>query len=168
MAISEMYAIWLLPTQHDMTYLINKIDNICQEYGTSRFVPHITIYGVVDTDLTILEECVKYAIYEITPFKVRKKDLQHSDNLWKAIYLDIESNHNLDNIYEKLSQKLSQYSNYQFTPHISLIYKKLDICERQKIIKETEIKNEFTIDKIAILEFSENVNEWRILSSFTF
>lgn len=162
-----MYVIWLLPKQDDEAYLTDKIEYLCQRYDAPKFVPHITVYGILDADLTILEESVNYAIQKISPFIVRKIDLRQSDNVWKSIYIEIESNQNLDSIYGRLKQRLSHYCDCQFAPHISLIYRKLDTLEKLKIISEIEIKNEFVIDKIAILEFSENVKEWKIPKSIS-
>ena len=64
------------------------------------------------------------------------------------------------------AQKLDQYTNYEFLPHISLIYKKIAKSEKVKIIDGLDIKNEFVMDRVAIQQYSENVNEWKIIRYF--
>ena len=44
----------------------------------------------------------------------------------------------------------------------------MPVIEKRKIIDNLKIKKEFTIDKIAIQKYSDNVNEWKIVKEFSF
>ena len=55
-----------------------------------------------------------------------------------------------------------------FSPHISLSYGKLTKLEKSKIIKNLRIKNKINLNRIAILKFSKNVNEWELVRTFGF
>ncbi len=160
-----MFAIWLLPIKEDVEYLKKIIKNLSQKYNSPEFLPHITIYGLVNIKMELLNKVINYSITNLKPFKVRKMSLGHSDNLWKTLFIKIKPNKALLLINRRLTNRLSRYADYNFTPHISLIYKNMSAGERIKIINTIKMKDEFTLDKIAILEFSEDVSEWSILKS---
>lgn len=141
----ETYSVVLLFRQKDNVFLYKIIENLAKKYGTPTFLPHITIYTVVDTPLSMIKEAVKESIKNMSSFTVKGSKLNHSDNVWKTVFVEIELNPKLSLINKILSQRLSKYTSYDFQPHISLIYKRLSKSERKNIIKETSINREFTI-----------------------
>ena len=161
-----MYAVWLLLEEQDSEYINRIIKNLSQRYGVTEFPCHITVYGLVNAELEVVEEAVKTSISNLKPFIVRKSGIEYSDDIWKSLFINIELTAELRLINKKLTQKLVHYDKYEFLPHISLIYKKMAEYEKRKIIDAMKIKNEFAIDKIAILEFSENIQDWKIIRSF--
>ena len=54
---------------------------------------------------------------------------------------------------------------YQFDPHISLIYKKLDETKRKSMLTKLDMKKAFVIDKISIVETSGSVQSWETVYS---
>jgi len=163
-----MFAIWLLPDTNDTKYLSRIITNLSRKFNSPTFLPHVTIYGLVDAHLSIIEDAITNAISNLNSFTVKKLEINYSDNIWKTIFINIVTNQELESINEKLAQKLDQYANYEFLPHISLMYKKIAKSEKAKIIDGLHIKNEFLMDRIAIQQYSENVNEWKNIRYFKF
>ncbi len=163
-----MYAVWLLPKEDDSKYLSHIIEKLSKKYKAPQFQPHITVYGVIDTSLSIIEKAVKDSVVGLTEFKVKKKSLHYSDNIWKSLYINLDYNTQLDKINNLLTAKLSQYGNYDFEPHISLIYKKMDNDEKLKIIGELDIKNEFIINALTIIQYADDVSMWKSVRIFTF
>lgn len=161
-----MFAIWLLPDTNDTEYLSRIITNLSHKFNSPTFLPHITIYGLVDAHLSVVEDAVTNAISNLNSFTVKKSGINYLDDIWKTIFINIFPNQELESINEKLAQKLGQYANYEFLPHISLMYKKLAESEKVKIIDDLDIKNEFAMDRVAIQQYSENVNEWKIIRYF--
>jgi len=162
-----MFTVWLLLQKKDSKFISMIIKKLSQKYNSPEFLPHITIYGSVDSRQAI-EEAVKISIEDLKPFKVRTIGIDYSNDVWKTIFINIELNHELNLINKKISRNLNPYSAYQFVPHISLIYKKIPVIEKRKIIDNIKIKKKFTIDKIAIQKYSDNVNEWKIVKEFSF
>lgn len=160
-----MFAVWLLPMNEDMEYLKKIVKNLSLEYDSPEFYPHVTVYGLVNTGMELINNAINYSITDLKPFKIRKLSLAHSNNLWRTVFIKIKTNKELLLINRRLSDRLYQYAEYNFAPHISLIYKNMSRSERIKIIKTMKIKDEFTLDKIAILKFSRSINEWLILKS---
>lgn len=163
-----MFAIWLLPTKNDTKYLSSIITNLSRKFNSPTFLPHITIYGLVDAPLSIIEDAITTAISNLSSFTVKKSEINYSDNIWKTIFINIVPNQELKSINEKLAQKLDQYTNYEFLPHISLMYKKIARSEKVKVIDNLHIKNEFLMDRIAIQQYSDNVHEWKNVRYFKF
>lgn len=62
----------------------------------------------------------------------------------------------------RLNEKLKNIKDYQFNPHVSLIYKK-EMTEKSKIeeVKNLEIKESFTINRIEIWDM--NIPNWKKL-----
>jgi len=56
---------------------------------------------------------------------------------------------------------------YQFDPHISLIYKKLDAKKRKSILTKLDMKKAFIIDKISIVRTSGSVESWETVYNKT-
>ncbi|MFB5629281.1 MAG: hydrolase, partial [Nitrosarchaeum sp.] len=66
-----------------------------------------------------------------------------------------------------LKKHFEKILKYQFNPHISLIYKILSSEEKNKIINELKIKNEFRVDKLAIQKFSPDIEKWEIVKEYS-
>ncbi len=54
---------------------------------------------------------------------------------------------------------------YQFDPHISSIYKKLDETKRKSILTKLDMKKAFVLDKISIVLTSGLVESWETVYS---
>jgi len=161
-----LFAVWLTPNDEDTDYLSSIIKNLSEKYDAPEFFPHITLYGLVDVALSIVEDAVRYSIENLSPFLVKNSSISYSDNFWKSIFINIELNHQLKVINSRLAQRLSKYSVYEFIPHISLIYKIIDTSKKIKIINKLKLKPELTINKIGIQKFSENIHDWKIVRYF--
>jgi len=91
----KMFAIWLLPDEKDTKYLEKIIDNSSLEFDSPKFIPHITVFGLVDTEFTIVEKTVMKSIDKIKPFTVHKITIDQSENVWKSVFVDIKKIENL-------------------------------------------------------------------------
>ena len=163
-----MFAVWALPRSQDFDYLVRIIKKLSKKYDFPFFSPHVTLYGLVDIDFRDLENIIVDSIIDIEPFTVKKEKITFSNNFWKSLFILIKQNKELDSIDSKLANKLERFSSYEFIPHFSLIYKNLEKDEKIKIIENLDIKNEFLIDKIGILEFSKDIHKWKIAKKFNF
>ena len=161
-----MFVIWLLPNKEDSKYLSNIIEILSQKYDFPKFFPHITAYGYVNFELPIIRDVIKKSIDGLEPFTVVRSDLKYSDNIWQTIYFDLKPNSFLSRIYKIIDNYLGKNESFSFYPHFSLIYKNMNDSEKQQIIAELILKNEFVIDIIAIMKFSNNIEEWKIIETY--
>ena len=161
-----MYAIWLTFSKNDRDFLKSVIDKISEKYNAPKFEPHITIYGLLNSKMSLIDSVIKEVSQNSNSFLVKKSEILQSDVLWKTVYIELEMNQQLKIIHNSLKKYFEKILKYEFSPHISLIYKILPIEEKIKIINELNIKNEFRVDKIVIQEFSPDIEKWEIIKKY--
>jgi len=161
-----MYAIWLTFSENDKKYLKKIITNIAKKYDAPEFEPHITIYGLIDIEIKLIKKIIKKISKNNKLFISKKTKILQSKNLWKTIYIELENQKEFEIIFKKLKKDFKQIEQYNFNPHISLAYKILPTSEKIKIISQLDIKKEFEIKEIAILEFFPQIEKWKIIEKY--
>jgi 2'-5' RNA ligase len=161
-----MHAIWLTFSKSDRDYLKNVIDVISEKYDAPKFEPHITVYGLIDSKLSLIDDVVNEVAQNSNSFLVKKSEILQSEILWKAVYIELEMNQKLELVHKNLKKHFEKILKYEFNPHVSLIYKILPTEEKIKIINELDIEKEFIVNKIAIQEFFPNIEKWKIIKEY--
>lgn len=162
-----MHAIWLTFSKSDRKYLKNIIDEISEKYHAPKFEPHITVYGLIDSEINQIDKIAK-VISNQNSFLVKKSEILQSEELWKTVFIELKINQQLESIHKNLKKYFEKFLKYEFNPHISLIYKILPIDERIKIINELKIKNEFQVSKLAVQKFFPDIEKWEIVKEYDF
>ena len=157
------YAIWLLFEKEDSKYISEKIQELSKNYHSPIFLPHITVYGLIKLNLDEIHKCVKKSVFNVKQFSVYKKSINHSEEFWKSVFVTLKDNTKLVSISERLTNDLKKFSDYKFEPHISLLYKDLSNSERKKLVNQIKIRDRFLINKIAILKYSNKIENWEIV-----
>lgn len=163
-----MFAIWFLFDKNDNDYLHHIIQDLSRQYKSTVFLPHITAYGLAEIPLDAIYKVVFKSIEDVKPFFVEKIRINYSDDLWKTLFIEIKQNEYLNKINKKLTNELSKFSKFEFLPHVSLIYKKMNEKEKEHLANNLDIKDSFLISKIGILDFSENITDWKIVREYNF
>lgn len=156
-----MYSVWAEPVEKDAKYLLQIINNLGKKYDSPIFCPHITVYSKIragSAAKSAIRNCGK-----MKKFTVKTTDLAFSDDLWKTVFVNVEKNQELRQIHNTIKKAVPPSTKYEFHPHVSLIYKKMDISEKQAIIGSLKIKQKFTFDKIAVIASSNDVKKWKVL-----
>ena len=161
-----MHAIWLTFSKNDRDYLKKIIDGLAKKYQAPKFEPHITVYGLIASKISLIDNIVKEASLNCNSCIVKKSKILQSEELWKTAYIELEMNKQLEIIYENLEKHFAKIVKYEFRPHISLIYKILSFEEKIKIINELDIKKEFTINKLVIQKFFPDIEKWEIIKKY--
>ncbi|MSV33175.1 MAG: hydrolase [Nitrosarchaeum sp.] len=161
-----MHAIWLTFSKNDRGYLKKIIDELSEKYHAPKFEPHITVYGLIDSEMSLIESIAKEAMLNCNSFLVEKAKVLQSEELWKTVYVELKINNQLELIYKNLKKHFEKIAKYEFNPHISLIYKILPIEEKIKIINELDIKNEFIVNKLVVQKFFSDVEKWKIVKEY--
>lgn len=161
-----MYAIWLLFSDNDTSYLEKIITNLNLKYNLPKFIPHITIFGLMNLEKEKISEIIEKNLPEFTSFTVNTSKINYSDDKWRSIFIEIQKNVEITLINNKFNYEFKIFEEKNFFPHISLMYNFMNNIEKLKIIKNAKIKKEFIIDKIAILKFSEEIVNWEIVKEF--
>ena len=155
-----MYSIWAVPTTKDARYLLQIICKLGKKYDTPTFYPHITVFSGIRSS-SVAKTAIKNCT-DIKKFTVNTMDVAFSNNLWKTVFINVEKNQKLKQIHNIIKKNTSN-SKYEFNPHISLIYKKLDDSKKQEIIDSLKIKRKLTFDKITIIASYKDVKKWKVV-----
>jgi len=161
-----MYAVLFLFEKNDEKYLSEIISKLSNQYGTPIFTPHVTVYGLVDASLEVLDKIVLESIQGTKSFNIKKNTILFSEDLGKTLFIDFHSNASMIKVNKYLTKHLIRFEKYEFKPHASLIYKKMSQEEKQKLANTLEIKNSFKITGIVIQEFPERVEDWKVVRKY--
>tara|TARA_B100001013_G_C24561311_1_gene422601 strand:- start:339 stop:830 length:492 start_codon:yes stop_codon:yes gene_type:complete len=158
----EIFSIWLIPSDIDGGNISKSIQSLSKKYLAPIFKPHCTIISPI-TNLNKAQIIIDQL--DQKEFQVNVESIDESDDIWKTVFLKLVNNSTLKKINALFNQAFPQI--YQFDPHISLIYKKLDAKKRKSIITKLDMKKVFVIDKISIVQTSGSVGSWETVYSKT-
>ena len=99
-----MHAIWLTFSKSDREYLKNIIDKISEKYHAPKFEPHITIYGLIDSEISQIDKIAKEVVLNQNSFLVKKSEILQSEELWKTVFIELKINQQLESIYKNLKK----------------------------------------------------------------
>ena len=163
-----MFAVWYLFDKDNEDYLFEIITNLAKKYDAPSFIPHITAYGLLNIDLKTLDDKILETIQKIKSFSVETNTINFSDDFWKTLFVEILPNKHLVKINNNLTKNLSQFSKYEFLPHISLLYKNMEKNQKQFLAESLVMKKNFKIIGMGIQQFSENIKEWKLVRRYSF
>jgi len=145
-----------MPSKTDLAYLSTIIQSLGRKYDATKFEPHCTLFSSISD----LKSSIKVIdTFGSQSFQVKSVCLNQSDVIWKTVFIELEMNDEL----ELLNQKFSDISvlDYEFNPHISLIYQSISSKKRQVIVDNLDLKKYYKMDGIAIMDTNESVEEWK-------
>jgi len=161
-----MYAIWFVLEKNDTEYFANIIDTLSAKYNAQPFKPHITAYGLVDVPLEELDKIVAKSIQGEKQFVIEKNNVSYSDVFWKTLFVEFQPNVQLERINKKLTESLESFTQYEFIPHVSLIYKKMNESEQKKLANSIQIKEKFQVTAMWIQQFHDDIDKWKIVRKY--
>ena len=163
-----MFAVWYLFDKDDEDYLFKIINDLAEKYDAPSFIPHITAYGLLNIDLKTLDDEILETIQKIKSFSVETNTINFSDDFWKTLFVEILPSKHLVKINNNLTKNLSQFSKYEFLPHISLLYNNMEKNQKQSLAESLDLKKFFKIKGLGIQEFSQNIDKWKLVKSHYF
>ena len=155
-----MISIWLTPAKEDAAYLQNIINELTSVYRAPVFSPHMTLLSPVDLNVNELGSVLTNVAQEITPLFVTMSSLNHTNNIWKTVFIEMEESLELVHLQQGLVSQFPSASPYEFLPHISLIYKEMLEEQKEDIIRNLSVRNSYKMDKIIVMRTGPNVDQW--------
>ena len=161
-------SIWLMPAKNDQAYLQNIIHGLSLEYKAPVFLPHCTLYSPTDMARSELEEILKYVANGTSPLSVTANRLNITSNIWKTLFIELEKSQELSKLQQKLMRQIRSPKEYDFMPHISLIYRAMSTERKKEIIEKLYLKNSYKMDKISVVETGLDVMNWKNITEIKF
>ena len=156
----QTFSIWLLPIDSDHNYLSKIIQSLCEEHDAPFFQPHCTLFSSF-SDIYSAKKIIDQLNLDSFDLDVRR--ISQSSDIWKTVFIELKNSSQLQNLNCLL--KGLKDEDYLFSPHISLIYKLLDVNKRKKIIQSLSIKKSFSFGKISIVNTAGHVESWETVYS---
>jgi 2'-5' RNA ligase superfamily len=166
----ELVAYWLLPAEPARTFLIATIASLASRFGAVPFQPHVTIYAATDS-LDEPSAQLRRTVAGCAPFRLKVHSIDRSDEFTKTVFLQFEPHRRLSQLSACLRRASSIPNNYQFNPHLSLIYKTMDRETKEKIarslsvpFKEVLFDSAKAVISPAKIESGADVEAWRVVA----
>ena len=156
----QTFSIWLLPIDSDHNYLSKIIQSLSEEHDAPFFQPHCTLFSSF-SDIYSAKKIIDQI--DLDFFDVEVRSISQSSDIWKTVFIDIKNSLQLQNLNCLL--KGLKDEDYLFSPHISLIYKLLDVNKRKTITQSLSIKKSFSFGKISIVNTAGHVESWETVYS---
>lgn len=143
----------------DNQLLLNIIKKLSEEYlDGSVFLPHITFYAPTSINDEMILEIINKIKLITTPFKINLDKISYAEKESKTLFIQVKPSEEMNTIYSFIKNEF--HLNYDFTPHISLIYKKaLPIDIRETLSMTIKFPHQVTIDSIILTEAEKGKNE---------
>jgi len=156
------YAIWLTFQKNDEKKLQNIVNQLSEKYNSEYFKPHISIYGLTDIKINEISNLCQNISSKFEPFNVEFLNISYSNNIWKSLFVNLKTNETMTEIHNIFNKEFGKIKNNEFIPHISLIYKKIPVKQKKEILKNLKLEEQFKVDTISILNYSEKIKNWTV------
>ncbi len=131
--MSEL-ALWLVPPVTRRAEYATVIDDLAEQFGTPRFVPHVTLLtGVVDCD----ERRLRTLAGACRGLELRPRGLASYDEYYRALVVEIDLSEELRRARE-LAIKTFRGGAAPYEPHLSLMYGDLPEAARSEALRTIE------------------------------
>ena len=155
-----MYCIWLTFDSSNLSEIIIKL---AQKYDGPVFQPHCTLVGKTDVSLIRMKSAIINLMSNYTPIEVHPGKIDYTDNIWRALYIELEEKQILTKWHEHVCDLLSINYRKDFLPHISLMYNSVSLKEKERISRKIQLQSAYKICSIQIVDCNEKVDDWKPL-----
>lgn len=171
------FAVWLLPGEADAARLGERIRQLAARHGGPAFEPHVTLHvGTCSPDLDIDSLLGRVARQAAAP-ALECLETAASDAYYKTLYVDIAPGRRdgpglltlRDDLLHALEAAGAPPSPYEFRPHLSLLYGRIDAALRQTLVASNRLAgHRIMFDRIAGVrpapgsDSLEQVSDWAL------
>ncbi|MBO0720921.1 MAG: hypothetical protein J2P41_08860 [Blastocatellia bacterium] len=161
-SITEKLSVWLSPHATDYAALASIITGLSERYGTFNFEPHLTLYSGVCNEREVLQGAINENLIGVEPIALRIAGVHASQEFFKSLFIEFEECSRLSELNRKIKSALKQDSGYILKPHLSLLYKDLEIDRKWEIARTiTMEKTEMIFDEIKFVSPGNKASDWR-------
>jgi len=155
------FAFWLTPERQAYTQLESHIQTICQQYGATPFSPHITLFvgeRQQNEDMVGLGRQLADAVPSIA-MKLEKID--YSDFFFKTLFLQFSAHPSPTKLIQIIQNGLQDYGDYQFDPHLSLVYAKIPSNTQQSLAHSIQLDmDSILFNRLDLVIPNPETNAW--------
>ena len=170
MARRIVIAYWLIPPEPARSYFPTIINDLADRYAAPEFEPHVTVHVGVDCTDTV-DEVLSKAGRNSKRIALQVLNVSSSSEFIKTLFVHFTQSAQLQQLNQSIRTAAQDSSDYQLSPHLSLLYKRLSIRDRRLLTHSIDVPfSEVTFDSLkAVLCVSStrsrvDVEAWRVLA----
>jgi 2'-5' RNA ligase len=164
-------AYWLIPAEPERSFFENIIIDLARRYDTPAFEPHMTIH-VESNGEDIAEEAIAKAASYCGLIQAKVLRTNHSGEFIKTLFVQFAVSTKLRRVNEIIRNAAQDSSEYQFKPHLSLLYKKVPMPVRRQLANSISLPfSEVYFDSIKAVHCTSptrnraDVEAWRVVAT---
>lgn len=156
------YALWLKPENEVYDVLENIISRLAETYDAPYFEPHITVAGSIPLSAEAIVEMMHHVRLQCEPMTLHLTETAVEDNYFRSLYVHIAPNEALLALRERCLTEL-RLEHKPYIPHVSLLYKKLEESEKQKILEQVGSRFDlvFSPSSLYLMQTEGPVGQWK-------
>jgi 2'-5' RNA ligase len=152
-------------------FLQGLIEELARQYDAPVFEPHVTVHvGLNHADAT--EKVLAQAARQCAPIKLEALGIDHSDEFIKTLFVQFESNKELQNLNALIRAVGQDPIRYQLNPHLSLLYKNIPAAARRALADSIKVPfSEVTFDALKAVrcisptQSRADVEAWQVMAT---
>ena len=166
MPADEIIAFWLIPAGRERDYFASLITDLAARFDAPVFEPHVTLFGgKLDEQKAadILERCGP-----APPIELEVERIDFSDKFTKTLFVQFRRSQQANELSAAIKSAAGIDSDYEFNPHLSLLYKEMPETEKAAAASSIAIPfRRVAFDALkaiatpAGIKSSEDVEAWR-------
>ena len=163
-------AYWLIPTEPARGYFQNIVNDLAERYAALEFEPHVTVHVGVDcTDA--IDEVLSKAGRSSKRIALQVLNVGSSSEFIKTLFVHFSRSKQLQQLNESIRTAAQDSSDYQLSPHLSLLYKRMSAQDRRLLTHSIEVPfSEVTFDSLKAVRCISptrsraDVEAWRVVA----
>jgi 2'-5' RNA ligase len=163
-------AYWLIPTEPAHSYFQNIVRDLAKRYAAPEFEPHVTVHVGVDCTKTV-DEVLSKAGRSSKKIALQVLNVSSSSEFIKTLFVLFTRSTQLQQLNQSIRTAAQDSSDYQLTPHLSLMYKRMSIQDRRLLTHSIEVPFfEVTFDSLKAVRCVSptrnraDVEAWRVVA----
>ena len=167
MTQGNKYSIWLMPAGRIYTILSSTIRDISREYGTPSFEPHVTLIGGPEGSKEEILIRTSQLAGQIRPYQVMLTSADHLDEYFRCLFVKVRKSKSIMNANLK-ANKIFNFKQSTYSPHLSLMYGIFSIKEKKEIIKKIDgnLNIKFYAESIHLFYTFGDPSSWHRIKEF--
>jgi 2'-5' RNA ligase len=163
-------AYWLIPTEPARSYFQNIVNDLAKRYAAPEFEPHVTVQVGVDYTETV-DEVLSKAGRSSKKIALQVLDVSSSSEFIKTLFVRFTRSTQLQQLNQSIRTAAQDSSDYQLSPHLSLLYKRISIKDRRLLAHSIQVPfSEVTFDSMKAVRCVSptrscaDVEAWRVVA----
>jgi hypothetical protein len=157
------YSVWIVPQEPLFSKFLKLIESLAAEFGTDKFVPHVTLVGGISLKRDAVLGRVRSLSTELHPYLMPLGQVDYSEEYFMSLFVRVERTRDVQDAYDRASRVLPPGRPGRYEPHLSLMYGKVSSQAKMGVIERigSRMSDSFLAESLCVYETDPgNVTGW--------